>query len=294
MSNRKHIIHCFGWNLTAIREHLQEIKEAGFDWIQISPLQKGKFNKPEDDWWKLYQPYGYEIGNGLGTKEDLIELCAEADKLDIKIVADILFRQLADGQNGELNELCDKDFLENYDYMLHTYRGNNEQDRYEICNCSWGLPPVNYYNDEVRHNKFYPFLDELVKCGVKGFRFDMGKHFSLPEEGCEFYNEVKDRYPDIFIYSECIFAKQDILEKYAKYCSPLVADHDDWCENSVRFFESHDTYLTFKSTCWMDDEARLDKWMFLLSKYDNCLYYARPYDNTIFSERMKVINNSFK
>ena len=157
-----------------------------------------------------------------------------------------------------------------------------------------GYPPVNYYNDEVRHNKFYPFLDELVKCGVKGFRFDMGKHFSLPEEGCEFYNEVKDRYPDIFIYSECIFAKQDILEKYAKYCSPLVADHDDWCENSVRFFESHDTYLTFKSTCWMDDEARLDKWMFLLSKYDNCLYYARPYDNTIFSERMKVINNSFK
>ena len=68
-----------------------------------------------------------------------------------------------------------------------------------------GYPPVNYYNDEVRHNKFYPFLDELVKCGVKGFRFDMGKHFSLPEEGCEFYNEVKDRYPDIFIYSECIF-----------------------------------------------------------------------------------------
>ena len=157
-----------------------------------------------------------------------------------------------------------------------------------------GYPPVNYYNDEVRHNKFYPFLDELVKCGVKGFRFDMGKHFSLPEEGCEFYNEVKEKYPDIFIYSECIFAKQDILEKYAKYCSPLVADHDDWCENSVRFFESHDTYLTFKSTCWMDDEARLDKWMFLLSKYDNCLYYARPYDNTIFSERMKVINNSFK
>ena len=135
------IIHMFQWKLSDIKDNLQKIKEAGFGFVQISPIQKGKFNNPEDDWWKLYQPYKYEIGNGLGTKEDLIELCTEASKLDIKIVADILFRQLADGQNGELNELCDKDFLENYDYMLHTYRGNNEQERYEVCNCSWGLPP---------------------------------------------------------------------------------------------------------------------------------------------------------
>ena len=141
MNNKKHMIHCFGWSLTAIREHLQEIKEAGFDWVQISPIQKGKFNNLDDDWWKLYQPYGYEIGNGTGSKEDLIELCTEADKLGIKIVADILFRQLADGEDGWLNKECDKDFLENYDYTLHTYRGNNEQDRYEVCNCSWGLPP---------------------------------------------------------------------------------------------------------------------------------------------------------
>ena len=135
------IIHMFQWKLSDIKDNLQEIKEAGFEFVQISPIQKGKFNKLDDDWWKLYQPYKYEIGNGTGTKEDLIELCTEADKLGINIVADILFRQLADGQNGELNELCDKDFLENYDYMLHTYRGNNEQNRYEICNCSWGLPP---------------------------------------------------------------------------------------------------------------------------------------------------------
>ena len=135
------IIHCFGWHLGAITEHLQKIKEVGFDWIQISPVQKGKFNSPEDDWWKLYQPYKYEIGNGLGSKEDLIHLCTEADKLGIKIVADILFRQLADGEDGWLNKECDKDFLNNYDYTLHTYRGNNEQNRYEVCNCSWGLPP---------------------------------------------------------------------------------------------------------------------------------------------------------
>lgn len=288
------IIHCFGWKLEDITKHLPQIHEAGFNWIQISPIQKGKFNVITDDWWKLYQPYGYEIGNGTGTKEDLITLCAEAEKYGIKIAADILFRQLADGEDGWLNELCDKDFINNYDYMLHERKGTNELNRYEACNCSWGLPPVNYYNYKVRHYKFYPLLDELVKCGVKGFRLDMGKHFSLPEEGCEFYREIKEIYSDIFIYSEVIFAKQDLLQKYAEYCSPLVADTDDWCDNSVRFFESHDTYLTFKSTCWMDDDSRLDKWMFLLSKYDNCLYYARSFDNTIFSERMKIINNSFE
>ena len=292
--SKKHILHCFGWHLTAITEHLQEIKEAGFNWIQISPVQKCKFNNPDDDWWKLYQPYGYEIGNGLGTKEDLKELCTEAEKNGIKIVADILFRQLADGQNGWLNKECDKDFIDNYDYTLHTYTGYDENNRYEVCNCSWGLPAVNYYNHEVRHNKFYPFLDELVECGIKGFRFDMGKHIALPEEYCEFYNELNERYKDIFIYSECIFAKQDLLEKYAKYCSPLVAEYDDWCENSVRFFESHDTYLSFKSSCWMDDNARLDKWMFLLSKYDNCLYYARPFDDLIFSADIKKINFKYK
>ena len=46
------IIHMFQWKLSDIKDNLQEIKESGFNWIQISPVQKGKFNKHEDDWWK--------------------------------------------------------------------------------------------------------------------------------------------------------------------------------------------------------------------------------------------------
>ena len=49
---RKKIIHMFQWKLSDIKDNLQEIKEAGFDWVQISPIQKGKLygkrHKPDD------------------------------------------------------------------------------------------------------------------------------------------------------------------------------------------------------------------------------------------------------
>ena len=62
---------------------------------------------------------------------------------------------------------------------------------------------------------------------------------------------------------------------------------------AVVFFESHDTFKTFKSTCWMDNQTRLHEYEKLLQQYDSVLFYARPFDNLIFSEDIKRINFNF-
>ena len=70
-----------------------------------------------------------------------------------------------------------------------------------------------------------------------------------------------------------------------------------WDFNKAMYFvESHDTYHTFKSTCYYSDEERLDKWLLLASRGANKLYFSRSNtldeneDKTIFCDRMKWIN----
>ena len=83
------ILQLFDCPIREIKDWLPIIRDQGFNYIQISPMQKNKVDNT-NGWWLLYQPLGFEIGNKLGTKEDLRELCNEARKYGIGIIADAL------------------------------------------------------------------------------------------------------------------------------------------------------------------------------------------------------------
>ena len=86
----------------------------------------------------------------------------------------------------------------------------------------------------------------------------------------------------------------DLLDEYGKYLYPLVANYEYGTNNnSVRFFESHDTNLSFLYTLSMNNNTRLNNWEQLLKQYDRCLYFSRRNDDTIFSDTMKHINNRY-
>ena len=90
---RKIIFQALNWRLKDIRNSLGEIKKAGFNTVQVSPLQGIKENNGH--FWIYYQPTNYKIGNPLGSREELKELCAVAKEIGIDIIVDTVFHHVA-------------------------------------------------------------------------------------------------------------------------------------------------------------------------------------------------------
>lgn len=82
--SRSIILHLLQWNIKSIIKELPKIKEQGFNKILISSVQ-GTKDENNYEFWQLYQPLGLRIINSrqIGTKQDLINLCREANQYNI-------------------------------------------------------------------------------------------------------------------------------------------------------------------------------------------------------------------
>ena len=67
------ILSLFDCPLRDVKRLLPIISRQGFNVVQVSPLQRIK-EEGYNEWYLLYQPLGFEIGNKLGTKEELYDL----------------------------------------------------------------------------------------------------------------------------------------------------------------------------------------------------------------------------
>ena len=285
------ILNTFNWEIKDIINNLELIKNSGFTHIQICPVTPTKTN--DRKWVWLYQPIDFTIGNVLGSKDDFILLCNKAHEIGLNIIVDVVLRHLAGEDTGKLlpHEICNKYIVDNKSFWLSYEAGKYCDNRDEMINKCWGMPTLNYYNEELQ-KVYIEYLDEVLMY-ADGLRVDMGKHYALPEENCTFWKNVVGRYSNKFIYSECINLNKELMDKYSNYTNILISDHD-YCpsnEKSVVFFESHDTYFSWGYTKNLNDNDRLNKWNDLLNKYDKCLFFSRPFDKLIFSEEMKRINS---
>ena len=181
------ILHAWNWKVNDVKARLDSIKKAGYGAVQLSPLQpkldgnNWSSESTSSQWWKLYQPLGFKISEGnesfLGTKEDLVSLCNEAKKYDIKIVMDIVANHLAGKDN---NYTTDQVYIK---YPLHTLGikadDNNGQ---SVVQGHIGLPDLDTSNKQVQ-NDVLAMLKDYLDCGVSGFRFDAAKHIETPDDG---------------------------------------------------------------------------------------------------------------
>ena len=278
------VVSLFDCNLDNIKCFLKEIKEQGFDAVQISPLQNTKDDNSKE-WWMLYQPINFNIGNRIGNKESLKRLCDEAAKYGIHIISDVVVNHLAaTNERFSLipNERCDKDLLYNPDCWKERKSVINWDDRYQVTHYCMGLPGLNP-NNKLVQEKVINMLNELIECGVGGFRFDAAKSIALPEEGCDFFKNVTfslKRWLPI-IYGEVLFSDKELIKKYAKYLKVLT-NSDAYNNNDIiKFIENKDSYLsselsfTKNVTIW-----EIDNWYDnICNYYPNTLYYARNYSN---------------
>lgn len=279
------ILHMFQWGLGSIIPMIPTVKEQGFDAIQISPIQGTKDSGME--WWKLYQPTNFKIGNTqIGTKEQLKELCAVANQCGIKIIVDVVLRHVAGDPQNPLAPHKDVD-PELLPYLCkEQIPCNNYEDRWQCTHRCTGMPMLDYNNPNYVA-KVIDFLNELLDCGVWGFRLDQLKHYALPQEGSDFLTYLQ---PYNF-YGECFFCDQWVLDEYSKYMKVLTDGRPSNISRLVAKFETHDDFLEFKATNRMTDHMRLVEWDILVNHcgYDS-LYYARPFEDLWMSREMKEIN----
>ena len=183
------ILHAFNWSFNTIKENLPSIKEAGYTTVQTSPVQQPKGGGA--NWWSLYQPVSFSIATSstIGTKEELKELCEEADKYGIKIICDIVFNHMA--TTGGLDEWGDPEV----DPEVKTYEPRIYEERATMfhhiteptgiqntTHCYNGLPDLNTGNPYVQERAL-SLLKECIDVGVDGFRFDAAKHIETPSDG---------------------------------------------------------------------------------------------------------------
>lgn len=286
------VLHLLGWRLCDIKNNLATISEQGFDAIQISPVQPSK-DESSYVWWMSYQPTGFSIGNRYGSKEELKELCCSASYYGIDVIVDVVCNHMAGNNDGSLSphEMVDANLKNRPDFWKEARQVKNWDDRYEVTHYCMGLPGLNSSNHDLQ-DMIVNFLNELIDCGVLGFRFDAAKSIGLPEEGCDFWPRViylLKKY-GLTLYGEVIFADNKLIESYSRFIKVLTnspfSDHD----KIFSFVESHDSYYDFGYTKDKDSEIIAREYLNLVREYDNTLFFARPFDDTWKSEIVRRAN----
>ena len=274
----KRILHVLGWRLVDVLGALPSVKQAGFNAIQISPVQA--FREDGYEWWKMYQPLNFAIGNRLGSRSDLVELCNKAHDLNIEVYVDVCLHNVASAVDDPSAPHPNVDKAIN---LANVDECQNYEDRYEATHKRVGLPMVDYF-DKTNRDHQKAFLHDLVACGVDGFRIDMAKHFALPSEGCDYFTDVYGGFADKFIYGEVLFSPMSLLNDYSAHMCVLTNGRLSDPTKAVYFAESHDSYydeLIGWSKEWTDDEIlRRYRWLLEEQPRANSLFFARPFNDT--------------
>ena len=191
------ILQAFNWSLPNIDNELENIKNAGFKTIQVSPMQPQTRSVDVATWrgqyWKLYQPLGFEIAgpyqNVLGDKNQLKTLVQHANEKGINIIVDVILNHLAGSNestfNSDVREF-EQEIYDHKDTYTHNYKENHSRidDSQEgtVRGSVGGYPDLDTSNVYVQSRAIH-LLKEYIDCGVRGFRFDAAKHIETPNDG---------------------------------------------------------------------------------------------------------------
>lgn len=196
-NNDGNILQAFCWTFNQIKDNIPAIAEAGFKVVQTSPVQQPKSGGAS--WWAYYQPLSFSIADnsGLGTKEELRELCAKAEEYGVAVICDIVFNHLANINDDELEPDGTPKVspaVAEYEPYIYEHRNDtgdtatfhhnpNAQGSGAVTQVySYGhLPDLNTANPVVQE-RCLDLLKECIDVGVDGFRFDAAKHIETPDD----------------------------------------------------------------------------------------------------------------
>ncbi len=312
------ILHCFTWKYRDITAELPSIAKAGFTSIQVSPAQNAFYEYYP--WYIVYQPYGLKFYDPTGietkggsymnrnsilpsqfnTREELVELCSEAEKYGINIIMDVVANHLAKEilvSSGD--ELAKDEYWHEHKPITNYNRRSN------ITNGSLsGLTDLNTEHPYVQQLARDYGL-ELKSLGVDGIRWDAAKHIALPSEGSDFWKTATDN--GLYNYGEILSGPVDgkdhdeLMAEYAQYMSVTDSDYSsnigmaftykkvptldgNWTHRGIAanklvyWAESHDTYSNGQPGSCDYPQNDIDRgYAIAAARADaTSLYFSRP------------------
>jgi len=313
------ILQAWCWSFNTIRENLPDIAKAGYTIVQTPPAQnciheaKGdKGGGPQlfghGRWYYHYQPTDWKIGNyQVGTADELSQLCDEARKYGIRIIVDVLPNHTAIDDTRVSDDLDVA--VGGHENLYHATGFDEIRDYNDRLQCTTGqmggLPDVNTENPDFQYY-YMGYVNELIRRGVRGFRYDTAKHIGLPSDPKDSRSAendfwlvatgrkpVRDRsllYADsLYIYGEVLQDKNVKETEYAEYMS-LTASGLGWVlrheleagqwkadefssfchpvapEKLITWVESHDTYCNDHESGNLTDQQIALGWVFLTAR----------------------------
>lgn len=311
------ILHAFNWHFTDVKNNMKEIAQAGFTSVQVSPVQDSKpttnIATYACDWWALYQPINFSIGNSLGTKADFKEMCDTAEQYGVKIIVDIVANHMAQADSGIAGKKHPNviEDLRLDDNCWHTVTGStSDSSRYDMTQKRLsGIPDLNTSNEKVQ-SYVKSLLKECVDAGADGFRFDAAKHIELPsdkavngnEYASDFWPNITDYAksikPDVYLYGEILAPAGTDMENYTKYLNVTDSAYGSKVrsaiksttagnlvsygitsvtpDNLVTWIESHDNFTSGESNKLTHEQLLLGWGVIGARKDAPALYLVRP------------------
>jgi len=247
------MLHCHTWPLKAIEENLDSIADAGFNAIQVSPIQRIRNPRPNErlsqppsgPWWLFYQPCSFKtIGNyKLGTEADFRSLCDKAEEKSIKIVVDVVLNHVAD--TGVPVDRDDELDAELRDPCLYHHNGSieNYKDRRQLTQRMLGSLPDLKTQDQRIQDMHVQFLGRCVSAGADGFRFDAAKHIETNGGNDEqdwrgdYWEDVLGRLPDrdrLWVFGEVLQDVGDNMDVYLSHFDVTAHNYGSVLRDAVR------------------------------------------------------------
>ncbi len=302
------ILHAWCWSFKTIKDHIPDIKAAGYDAVQVSPPQesykrkdclkcKGDCKCLEQNWFYFYQPTNFKIGNLLGTKEEFKEMCDVAKECEVKVIVDIVANQVAKDIEKVSTDIYDAQ-KDNYSDIFHTEGGlpENNIKRRHLTQCDLlGMPDLNTGKSRVQE-MIKNYMNDCLKCGAWGFRYDAAKHIELPKEidgefGSDFWPNIRDnalkngaqwQYGEVLQDSNN--EKLTNFKKYSEYMDVTASEYGKKIRKAIREGNlNHNNIMEYESG---KEDKKVD---------DNKLVtWVESHDNYANSKKFEGENASFE
>ncbi len=297
-------LHAFNWTYRQIMENLDVIAEAGFKNVLTMPAQQPKSFGTA--WWAFYQPLSFSIGDmsPLGSKQDLIDLCAEAEKHSICILVDAVVNHMSNAGDKAVEPdgtpMVDPE-VAGYEPILYNDR-NEDLDGHgvtfhhnpgaagtgsETQVYQWGnLPDLNTANPYVQE-RVLSFLKECINAGVDGFRFDAAKHVETSDdsdyasdfwentlgEAREYYREKTGR--ELYAYGEILAHPTGRPLSY--YTSMMLVTDDGFVSQYRSSMAQKDPQMILNAGLKDEDPTKLIAWVESHDEYiSGGTHYTEP------------------
>lgn len=320
-TNDEVILHAWSWSFNTVAENMKLIASSGYDMVQTSPAQTcfvgedggmALFSQEGDSvrgkWYYYYQPIDWKIGNYmLGSRDEFKAMCDSARKYNVRVLVDVLPNHVAIDHTAVTAAL--DSVVGGHENLFHA-NGFTDitqwNDRYECTTGMMGkLPDVNTENPEFQYY-YMKYVNDLIACGARGFRYDTAKHIGLPSDptdaksernnfwdiatGREAIKDITLLLPDsLFIYGEVLQDRNVKENEYAEYMNLTASNYGGALRNAltqhnyhadnlaewhhpvaadklVTWVESHDTYCNAHESAGMSDELIRQGYVFLTAR----------------------------